>query len=58
LREGSAKASHTTKSVEIFGEFLATNTAMDTLQNDDLCLILLDQVSEALAYIAHRVKLG
>jgi cyanophycin synthetase len=58
LREGLAQASRTTKSVEVFGEFLAIDTAMDTLQSGDLCLILVDQVAQALAYIANRVEKG
>jgi cyanophycin synthetase len=56
LREGLAKASRTTASSEIHGEFLAIDTAMDKLQPGELCLILVDQVEEALAYIAAKVK--
>jgi cyanophycin synthetase len=58
LREGLANASRTTSSTEVFGEFLAINTAMDKLQDGDLCLILVDQVEEAIAHIAARVKQG
>jgi cyanophycin synthetase len=58
LREGLANASRTTSSTEIFGEFLAIDTAMDKLQDGDLCLILVDQVEEAIAHIAARVKQG
>ena len=58
LREGLANASRTTSSTEIFGEFLAIDTAMDKLQEGDLCLILVDQVEEAIAHIAARVKQG
>ena len=58
LREGLANASRTTSSTEVFGEFLAIDTAMDKLQDGDLCLILVDQVEEAIAHIAARVKQG
>ncbi|MEY3883551.1 MAG: hypothetical protein RLZZ379_829, partial [Pseudomonadota bacterium] len=39
----------------ITGEFLAIDTALAKLQPGDLCLILIDQVDEALAHIAQRV---
>ena len=58
LREGLANASRTTSVSEIHGEFLAIDTAMDKLQAGELCLILVDQVAEALAYIANKVKGG
>ena len=58
LREGLAHASRTTSSVEIFGEFLAIDTAMDKLQDGELCLILVDQVEEAMSHIAARVQAG
>jgi cyanophycin synthetase len=43
---------------EIHGEFLAIDTALGTLKAGDLCLILVDQVEEALAHIAKRVAEG
>ena len=58
LREGLAKASRTTSSTEIYGEFLAIDTALDKLQDGELCLILVDQVEEAMAHIAARVQAG
>jgi cyanophycin synthetase len=58
LREGLAQASRTTSSSEIFGEFLAIDTAMDKLKDGELCLILVDQVEEAMAHIAARVAKG
>jgi cyanophycin synthetase len=58
LREGLSKASRTTRSSEIRGEFLAIDTAMDQLKPGELCLILVDQVQEAMAYIAAKVKAG
>jgi cyanophycin synthetase len=55
LREGLKGASRTIESSEIYGEFLAIDTAMDKLQEGELCLILVDQVEEALAHIAAKV---
>ncbi len=40
---------------EIRGEFLAIDTALDRLKPGDLCLVLVDQVQEALAHLAERV---
>ena len=40
---------------EIRGEFLAIDTALARLQPGDLCLILIDQVEEALDHIARRI---
>jgi cyanophycin synthetase len=58
LREGLANARRTTTSQEVFGEFLAIDTAMDKLQDGELCLVLVDQVEEAMAHIAAKVQLG
>lgn len=58
LREGLAGASRTTRIDEIRGEFTAIDTALERLQPGDLCLILVDQVQEALAHLAERVKDG
>ncbi|MDQ3271989.1 MAG: cyanophycin synthetase, partial [Pseudomonadota bacterium] len=58
LREGLAGASRTTRIDEIRGEFVAIDTALERLQPGDLCLILVDQVQEALAHLAERVKDG
>ncbi len=58
LREGLAKAQRTKQTAEIFGEFLAIDTAMDKLKEGELCLILVDQVAEALAHIAAKVEKG
>jgi cyanophycin synthetase len=58
LRDGLAQASRTTAIQEIRGEFLAIDTALAQLQAGDLCLILIDQVEEALAYIARQVAKG
>jgi cyanophycin synthetase len=55
LREGLANAKRTCSIHEIQGEFLAIDTAMDRLCEGDLCLILVDQVEEALAHIEARI---
>ncbi len=54
LREGLAGASRTTHVEEIRGEFIAIDTALARLQPGDLCLVLVDQVEEALAHLAQR----
>jgi cyanophycin synthetase len=55
LREGLAGARRTKRVQEIHGEFLAIDTALDVLKEGELCLILIDQVPEALAHIARRI---
>jgi cyanophycin synthetase len=55
LRQGLAGATRTSYSAEITGEFLAIDTALARLSPGDLCLILIDQVDEALAHIAKRI---
>jgi cyanophycin synthetase len=55
LQEGLVGASRTSHVEEIFGEFLAIDKALARLAPGDLCLILVDQVSEALAHIGKRV---
>ena len=55
LREGLQGASRTREVSEIRGEFVAIDTALDKLRPGDLCLILVDQVEEALAHLAQRV---
>jgi cyanophycin synthetase len=55
LRDGLLNAKRTTTINEIRGEFLAIDTAMANLSSGDLCLILVDQVEEALAHIAMRI---
>lgn len=56
LRQGLAQAQRTTECHEIKGEFRAIDLAMDKLQAGELCLILVDQVEEALAHIAAKVS--
>ena len=56
LRQGLEGAQRTRQIDEIHGEFAAIDRAMDRLQAGDLCLILIDQVEEALAHITDRVR--
>ncbi len=55
LHQGLENAKRTRQVKEIHGEFLAIDTALEMLKPGDLCLILIDQVEEALAHIAKRV---
>jgi cyanophycin synthetase len=55
LREGLSHAKRATAIEEIRGEFLAIDTALARIQPGELCLILIDQVEEALAHIANRL---
>ena len=54
LREGLRGASRTTRVDEIRGEFVAIDTALERLAPGDLCLVLIDQVDEALAHLQQR----
>ena len=56
LREGLANARRTKQIEAINGEFLAIDTALSRLQPGDLCLILIDQVDDALAHITKRIS--
>ncbi|MBD8050501.1 cyanophycin synthetase [Limnohabitans radicicola] len=56
LRQGLEGASRTRHVEAIQGEFNAIDTALARLSAGDLCLILIDQVEEALAYITEKVK--
>jgi cyanophycin synthetase len=56
LREGLQGAVRTTHIQDIQGEFNAIDVALSRLSPGDLCLILIDQVEEALAYITAKVK--
>jgi len=58
LRAGLENASRTKQTQEIYGEFLAIDTALAALGEGDLCLILIDQIEEALAHIGKRVAEG
>jgi cyanophycin synthetase len=58
LRDGLQGASRTSHVEEIQGEFVAIDIALAKLGKGDLCLILIDQVDEALAHIAGRIAEG
>jgi len=58
LQEGLVGAPRTTHIEEIHGEFLAIDTALARLAPGDLCLILVDQVEDALDHIARRIAEG
>jgi len=55
LRDGLANARRAKQIDAITGEFIAIDTALARLQPGDLCLILIDQVEEALAHISTRI---
>jgi cyanophycin synthetase len=55
LQQGLRNAQRARDIQEIHGEFLAIDTALEGLRPGDLCLILIDQVEEALAHITKRV---
>ena len=52
LREGLQGATRTRHVEEIYGEFTAIDAALARLQPGDLCLVLVDQVEDALAHLA------
>ena len=58
LRQGLQGAKSVKRTQEITGEFLAIDTALAQVQPGDVCLILIDQVDEALAHITERVAAG
>jgi cyanophycin synthetase len=55
LRQGLNGATRTSHVEEINGEFVAIDRALARVSEGDLCLILIDQVDEALAHIGKRV---
>jgi len=55
LREGLVNAKRVRKISEIRGEFKAIDTALTNLEAGELCLILIDQVEQALGYIHSRI---
>lgn len=54
LRQGLQGAARTRYVTEIHGEFLAIDHALERLQPGDLCLVLVDQVQEALEHLQQR----
>jgi cyanophycin synthetase len=55
LREGLRGATRTRVVDEVRGEFAAIDRALAALRPGDLCLVLVDQVDEALAHIRQRI---
>ncbi len=55
LRQGLVHAKRVSTVEEIRGELLAIDTALARIEPGDLCLILIDQVEEALDHIARRL---
>ncbi|WP_333709484.1 cyanophycin synthetase [Tepidimonas ignava] len=55
LQRGLQGAPRTRWQTAVRGEFAAIDTALQRLQPGDLCLILVDQVAEALQHIQQRV---
>ena len=58
LRQGLENAKRTRVVKEIRGEFVAIDAAFASLKTGELCLILIDQVEEALRHISRRVVAG
>ncbi len=58
LREGLVGAKRATSVSEVQGEMLAIDQALAQLEPGDLCLVLIDQVQEALAHLSQRVAAG
>ena len=56
LQEGLIGATKTKQIKEIHGEFIAIDTALNDLHSGDICLILIDQVEESLAYLKQQVR--
>ncbi len=55
LREGLVDATRASHVEEIRGEFIAIDRGLSLLKPGDQCLVLVDQVEEALAHLAMRV---
>lgn len=58
LREGLENAKRVRKVSEIRGEFKAIDAALTNLEAGELCLILIDQVEQALGYIHSRIAVA
>jgi cyanophycin synthetase len=56
LQEGLVGTTKAKQVQEITGEFLAIDTALNDLAAGDICLILIDQVEESLAYLKEKVQ--
>ena len=58
MRDGLSASKQVKKIEEFRGEFLAIDKALEQVQAGDICLILVDQVDEALAHINGRVQIN
>ncbi|MBV8667387.1 MAG: cyanophycin synthetase [Burkholderiaceae bacterium] len=58
LKESSLTRGQTREVDEITGEFKAIDTALNKLAEGDLCLVLVDQIDEALEYLIKRIAEG
>jgi cyanophycin synthetase len=56
LQEGLVGTKKAKQVKEITGEFLAIDTALNDLSAGDICMILIDQVEESLAYLKKQVR--
>ncbi len=56
LRQGLQSASRAKDVVDIRGEFTAIDHALEGLSEGDLCLVLVDQVDDALAHLKSRIE--
>ena len=56
LQEGLVGTTKAKNIKEIHGEFTAIDTALNDLSAGDICLILIDQVEESLAYLKQQVR--
>lgn len=56
LREGLSNASRARQIYEVKGEFNAIDLALSRLKPGVVCLLLIDQVDDALAHIASRIN--
>ena len=56
LQEGLVGTTKAKNIKEIHGEFVAIDTALNELSAGDICLILIDQVEESLAYLKQQVR--
>jgi cyanophycin synthetase len=56
LRDGLEGASRAKNIREVRGEFAAIDQALEGLAKGDLCLVLVDQVDEALAHLDKRIR--
>ncbi len=57
MQEGLENAGRASRIDEVHGEFAAIDLALARLKSGDLCLILIDQIEEALAHIKTRVSI-